>query len=253
MAKKKAEDGAPMWVVTYGDMMSLLLCFFIMLAALANFDNPNPKLAAALESIREALGMTGQSGKLADPSWDFQSMLRKLETIVKTHRLKHLGQADAKGVEGKQFTIRQIRDGAEITLGGPITFSRSSAELQPAAEALVEQLAGTLAGHLNKIEVRGHATPEPLPPDSPYRDPMDLSVARARSVADVLIAGGINPRTIRIVGVGSNEPVVRQAYVQDRMAANRRVEVVVRESVISEFEGEPISAEVFESTPTSTP
>jgi chemotaxis protein MotB len=245
MAKKQKKQaaGAPAWVLTYGDMMSLLLCFFIMLAAMARYDEPNPRVEAALDSIRRALGMTGQTGKLPDRHWDFQSLLRRLETVVKTARLRHQGQADVKGVEGKQLSIRQVRDGAEITVGGPVAFTRFSASIQPEAQQLIKNLALELRGHLNKIEVRGHATTEPLPPNAKCKTPMELSIARALAVRAALIDGGVNPRTIRVVGVGANEPILNQAYSEERLAANRRVEVLVRQSVISEFDGEPITAE----------
>lgn len=250
MPKPKAVvQGAPEWVLTYGDLMSLMLCFFVLLAAFANFDTPNEKLEAVIESIRAAFGLPGSSGVLKDPAHSFRVLLQQLQELIRKQQGRSKAMTDIQGITGTQLTIRQIRDGAEITLGGPVAFARFSAELRPESRQIVRELAATLSGRLNKIEVRGHATAEPLPPDSPFRDPMDLSLARARAVADELVAGGVNPRTLRIVGAGSNEPALTQAYTQDRLAVNRRVEVIVRESVVSEFEGFPTTAPVSQVPP----
>ena len=59
--EKKKEDkkgGAPEWMVTYSDMVTLLLTFFVMQLAMANFEDPG-KIDAALESIRAAFGSGG--------------------------------------------------------------------------------------------------------------------------------------------------------------------------------------------------
>ena len=98
-------------------------------------------------------------------------------------------------------------------------------------------------GHNTVIRIRGHATLEALPPDSLFRDAMDLSIARARAVADALERYGIRAQRLRIVGVGNTEPLVAQAYSESRRALNRRVEIIVSEAVVDDYSGRPIQAE----------
>ncbi len=229
-------QGAPEWVLTYGDLMSLLLCFFILLAAFANFETPNPKLEEVLQSIQSVFGIKGQAGVMSTPGFEFSVLIKELEKAVRRFQVETRSRTNVEGVEGRYASVRKIRDGAEITLGGPITFQRFSADLTPDASRLLRDLAGLLTGRLNRIEVRGHASAEPLPADSPYRDPMDLSVARAQVVARRLIEAGVNPRTVRIVGSGCNEPLVPRATRPEDLAANRRVEIVVRESVVADYD-----------------
>jgi len=236
--KPPPPQGAPDWVLTYGDLMSLMLCFFVLLAAFANFDTPNPKLEDVLQSIRSVFGIRGHSGVMANPGFDFSVLLKELEKAVRRAQLEKRSTTDIKGVAGRYANVRKIRDGAEITMGGPVVFRQFSAELLPEAAAMVDGIAATLAGHLNRIEVRGHATAEPLPPDSPFKDPMDLSIARARAVAHRLIAGGVIPRTLRLVGAGASEPFVPRPQNPEQVAANRRVEIVVRESVVADYDGQ---------------
>lgn len=237
MAKKCncPPPGAPMWVLTYGDMMSLLLCFFIMLAAMANFDEKDKLFMAALESIRKAFGDTGQSGYYHDQVVDFKSFLVKFETLYIPNKEKNYGHADEPGMDGMFYRVKKVRDGAELTIGGPIAFDRFSAKIKPELNALLAKLVHELRGRNNKLEIRGHATSEPIPPDLGYRDPFELGYARARAVADRLIELGVDPRALRISSAGAHEPVLKQTYTDDRRNANRRVEVVVSQALISDY------------------
>lgn len=234
--------GAPLWVLTYGDMMSLLLCFFILLAALANFDDRDKLFMAALESIRKAFGSNGQTGYFPDVEVDFKSFLVKFETLYVPHMKKNYGHSDEPGLDGEYYRVKRVRDGVEMTIGGPIAFARFSAQLEPEAETWLAKLAEELKGKRNKIEIRGHATSEPLPLNSKYRDQIDLGYARARAVRDRLAALGVDPRTMRVSSAGAYEPVVRQNYSDDRRAANRRVEVMVTQALISDYSAEPLTS-----------
>jgi len=240
MARRKppVEEGAPLWVVSYGDMMSLLLTFFIMLASMANYEEVQDRFMAAIQSIRDALGMTGQIGKVVDPSVDYASLLHKLESVIKPQEPKKKGDTDQKGIYGKNFRLRRIRDGLEITIGGPILFEPFSAQITPEGAKSLEQIGQNMRGHRNKIEVWGHAAEEPRPADWTYFDAMDLSYARAKHVADELIRLGADPRTIRVGGVGANEPVERKVYDPSVLDNNRRVEIIVRESLIDDYVGQ---------------
>lgn len=233
--------GAPLWVLTYGDMMSLLLCFFILLAALANFDDRDKLFMAALESIRKAFGATGQTGYFPDAEVDFKSFMVKFETFYVPREKKNYGHSDEPGLDGEYYRVKRVRDGIEMTVGGPIAFARFSAEIEPETEIWLAKLAEELKGKRNKIEIRGHATSEPLPLESEYRDQIDLGYARARAVRDRLVSLGVDPRAIRVSSAGAYEPLVRQNYSDDRRAANRRVEVMVTEALISDYEADPLT------------
>ena len=233
--KKAAPEGAPMWMVTYGDMMTLLLCFFVMLAALANFDEEKKMFMAAMESIRKAFGNSGQAGYLLDDTVDFKSFMVRFETLYIPDKAKNLGHSDEPGVDGKFYRVKKVRDGVELVVGGPIAFGRFSAKIEPATDTLLQKLADELRGKNNKLEIRGHTTKEPLPIESEYRDPVDLAFARARSVRDRLVEFGIAPEAIRVSSAGPYEPLLLQNYNDSRRAANRRVEIVLTQALISDY------------------
>jgi len=241
MALKKpaAASGAPEWVVTYGDMMSLLLCFFVLLAAMANFDDQDKLMMSAIESIREALGSPGQRGWMADRTIDFKSMLIELASMAPPDRPKNMGESDEAGSAGRYYRVSKIRDGLEVVMGGPIAFERFSADLQPEGRRIIGEIAHRIRGYRNKIEIRGHTTNEPLPPDSPFTDQMSLSFARAKSVRDWLIATGVAPRRIRILAAGPYEPRTMHAYTEAQRSENRRVEIVIYQSTVDDYERPP--------------
>jgi flagellar motor protein MotB len=67
---------------------------------------------------------------------------------------------------------------------------------------------------------------------------MKLSYDRAVIVADELILRGLDPRTIRVVAIGSNEPIAQEVYDPAKRGMNRRVEILVRESQVEDYVGQ---------------
>jgi chemotaxis protein MotB len=240
MAKKKPPAGAPEWVVTYGDMMSLLLTFFVLLVSMSSVQQ-DEKFEQALKSIREAFGYVGGIGTVPTTNSPALSLIQQLETIRIPERIKNRGDAENPGVEGRDTRITKVREGIEIAIGGQVTFDRFSAELKPEAKALLEELAVKLRGHTTKIDIRGHTTNEPLPADSPFGDLDDLAHCRAKAVAAELERAGVERERLRLTAVGSREPLVRQAYTEERRSLNRRVEIIVNESTTGQYEGEPLA------------
>ncbi|NLX21886.1 MAG: OmpA family protein [Phycisphaerae bacterium] len=240
LSKKKAPAGAPEWVLTYGDMMSLLLCFFILLAAFADYEKGGgaAEMKAAIRSLQEALGMKVPPGSLADDKIDYNSIIEKLKLAIKMNNDRFRGDTREQGISGDNFRLRRIRDGTEITIGGPILFEPFSDQLTEDGRQSLEEIASSLTGHRNKIEVCGHAGEEPRPSDWTVQDVWKLSYTRAENVALELIRNGVNERSIRIMAVGAGEPVTRRAYSPTQRVDNRRVEIIVRESLIDDYVGE---------------
>jgi len=138
----------------------------------------------------------------------------------------------ARGPGGKNTTVRRIHHGTIVTLGGPAVFRRFDATLSRELKAQLDIIARVVANKPNRLIIRGHATPEALPADSPYRDPTDLSFARARNVARYFIQKGIDPKRIYVSAVGASEPWMLTKR-KDMQNQNRRVDVFVIDSYIS--------------------
>jgi len=228
-AQEDPPAGAPEWVVTYGDMMSLLLTFFIMLLSTSQLKKDDAKFRAMLNAIHQIFGP--DSGKFGAPgkSLSEKSLLDKLASLgnAQSGGLLRANGLDA-GPGGPNAAVRRVRDGKLMTLGGPVIFERFSAELSTQLKADLDLIAPVMRKHPQRVEVRGHATPEPLPKDSEYRDVFDLSFARARNVAEYLISQGVPRHRLRVSAAGDTEP---RAVSRDQ-TANRRVDVFLLDSYI---------------------
>lgn len=228
-------------MVTYGDAMTLLLCFFVIIVSFSEVKQ-DERFQKVMESLRRAFGgYEGAVGPVPIENDSTNTLIARLLELEVPDFRKKKGDSDEEGIHGKQFRVTNVRDGIEVVVGGRITFDRFSATLKPEARKLLAKAAERLRGYNTKILVRGHTTREPLPDDSLYEDARDLSYARAKAVAWELEKNGV--RRIRIVpmAVGDTEPLVRQAYTEERRALNRRVEVLVTENLIDDYAGSPLA------------
>lgn len=235
-------------MVTYGDTMTLLLCFFVIIVSMSDVKK-DERFQQVMESLRVAFGgYEGSFGTVPIENDPTNALILKLLEIDVPKLTDKKGDSDEEGIHGRKFRVTNVRDGIEVVVGGRISFDRFSATLMPEARELIAKTAERLRGYNTKILVRGHATHEPLPAGSLYDDKRDLAYARAKAVAHELEKNGV--RTIRIVpvAVGDSEPLVRQAYTEDRRAANRRVEILVTEDLVDDYAGSTLADDEQESS-----
>ena len=123
-----------------------------------------------------------------------------------------------------------------FTIGGNLTFEPGSAELKPEAKREIVKVCKLLDGRQNKIAVRGHAARKRLPPDSPFKDLTDLSYARAKAAYEVMVNdGGLNPEVLYIEARGDNEPLNPRQTDEKASTANRRVEIIMTEVLVTDL------------------
>lgn len=239
--------GVPEWVVTYGDMMSLLLTFFIMLVSISELKQDDGEIRAMMDAIREAfgpgLGMSGAPGT----SLQTTSMFNKLSSRgARSEGGTERRSRQSKGAKGPHKTVKRLNHGTVVTLGGPATFERFDAELNDDIRAALDIIVRVIRSRPNRIMVRGHATPEPLPENLPISgklpkaqfdeappfDKWDLSFLRAQAVAQYLVEQGIDSNRLVVSAAGDSEP---RAITRDpqEQRQNRRVDVFLIDSYIS--------------------
>jgi len=238
---KKAEDGAPAWVVTYGDMMSLLLTFFIILVSMSELKQDR-KFKRVMESLRLAFGYKGGIGSFPTDQPPETSLIIRLQEIVTPVDIQRIGSSPVKGIDGREPRVENVRKREDV-FAGDLQFERFSAQLLPRRKALLGRFFEEVHGRTNLIEIVGHTTLEDLPPGGPFSTKDDLAFARARTVRDVLVELGLSAKRLRVISAADHEPLVSQAYTEDRLARNRRVEVVLMETLIQDYEGKKLSIE----------
>lgn len=228
--------GVPEWVVTYGDMMSLLLTFFIMLVSLSEVAG-DKKYLQVLESLQKGIGY--RAGPAGPPGKQFplNSMVDKLKTLG-AHSESEKGRGGVKTPQSVQGTDKRVlmqRHGKPIPAGPPVLFERFSAELNDDTRRRLTEIARTLLGKPNKLEIRGHTSSLAMPEGSGFADQFALSFARGRAAFDVLVAEGVEKDRIRIIAVGDNEPPEIASDAQTVQAD--RVEIVVLDAFSAAYVG----------------
>jgi chemotaxis protein MotB len=231
--------GVPEWVVTYGDMMSLLLTFFIMLVSMSKLKQDG-EVRQMMDAIRAAFGSTDGLAGVPGLSPQLTSAFNQPNSqgMRQENGTKRAGRKTS-GPGGANRPVESLNRGTVVTLGGPAQFGRFEATLTDELKSSLDAIARVVERKPNRLMIRGHASPEPLPPDFdlvvdglPVRDVWDLSFARARAVADYLASRGIDRRRLIVNAAGDTEPRTKSRNVDDQRQ-NRRVDVFVVDSYIT--------------------
>lgn len=240
MPKKKQAPpaGAPEWMVTYGDMTGLLLCFFVILVSMSEIKE-NERYQKVMESIKRAFGYQGGAGFVPGETMPNNTMEMNMMQIVMRKWQTEIGKSSEEGIEGEDPSVTNIREGLAITIGGKVGFEAGKAELLDQAKKQIDYFIPELDGMNHKIRIRGHAAQVPPEVYYPFTSLEDLSYARAKAVKAYLVEKGIRPQRITLEACGANEPVRAQAYDEDSRAINRRVSIIVMENLVEEYQGQP--------------
>lgn len=231
MAKCKCPPvGAPEWVLTYGDMMSLLLTFFILLAALSELKKKE-EYNKIVHEIQATFGMPISSGVLPFPITDSQNNQRRSKSDSSNPE-----SADDPGMKGHDRQVRTIRPGMIFPDGGRLTFEPGSSKLGPDSQAVLHEVAKRFGGLTNIIELRGHASPMEQAVLPPGKDLWQLSFDRAKAVMEFLtsVEVGMPAARFRITALGDRDPLARRVYTPAGQEINRRVEVLMSEDIIDD-------------------
>jgi chemotaxis protein MotB len=211
--RETVDTGAPAWVVTFGDMMSLLLAFFILLLSFSDVDAS--KFNEVRGSIRDAFGSAaphdpaGQAGSGVSAGLATAKLAQRLSLeLVPKLQAAGLGRLDVEVFESSRGVVVQFADDR--------LFVRGTDELRPAARPLIEYVAAEVAVAQADFEVSVEArTTAQAPRASRFADERTLTTAQAIAVAQALRASeGVRSDRVRPVGRG----VVGEAGARPRPA-----------------------------------
>jgi chemotaxis protein MotB len=236
--EEESGGGIPEWVVTFGDMMSLLLTFFIMLTSLSEIKQEE-KYQAMVESITKQFGYdTARESLVPGHSKPRNQMIAKVANDGRAKRMNLMRGGDkAQAPTGDYPRVRIIRPGEKAHSGTVVFFAESSAELDQQAQHDLDEAVKAFSGQPQKIEVRGHTSQKPLPDNSEFANHFELAYARSWHVYNYLTEKkGIDPKRLRMSVAGPYEPM---HLTSDPVAIreNPRVEVFMLDEVVSDLMG----------------
>ncbi len=219
--------GAPAWVVTYGDMMSLLLCFFVMLLAFSTMEAERFKVVSGY--IRDAFGVQAQrrhdeipSGRTILESEASTPVYGKAELFERTREA--LAPA---GLDLDAEVLVEAR-GVRVRIGDGPLFEPGSAVLEPAAGMVLTRLSRIVRDTGIRAVVEGHTDSAPIRTPA-YPSNWELSGARAGAVVRFMSGRGVPPDRMEAVGFADTRPLGDNA-TDDGRRRNRRVEIVLETS-----------------------
>lgn len=227
MPKQRKQDSptVPEWVVTYGDLMSLLLCFFILLAAFSELKKPE-EYQRVLDAIREAFGYQGERG--AAPLTDAVALSVLLHPELRAPEPRLADDVPDPNIPGRHARVHDIRRGNRYAVGAALVFGPGEWELSESMrQSLQQQVVPKIKGQTTRIDIAGHAFG--LEDKRSGLDYVELAYKRAREVQRFLIEQGIEAERLVVEVVGDSEPFVLADGPNGSVAGNRRVQVWLTE------------------------
>ena len=258
---EEEKAGIPAWVVTFADLMSLLMCFFVLLLSFSEIDAQKFKQIAG--ELSKAFGVQREVPVLevpmgTSPIFDKFSPAPPEPTVVNEVKqtttdqqpeLETLKSPTDVAVESAiqeelEKTLEQVRSVLETAIeDGRVNliqdnhriivrveekgaFPSGSADLTWEFEGLLLEMADILVQIPGKLTIEGHTDDVPIRTQRFYSN-WDLSAARAAAVANALLAeGNLKPARLAVTGLAYTEPRVPNTSSENR-AKNRRVEIII--------------------------
>lgn len=247
---KSDGSSADLWLVTYSDMVTLLLAFFVLMLSFSTVDVE--RFQRTILSLQQALGiLTGGRTVVSEPEMDMGGLMkdrRHLESVqtqqllsVKTRIQQLLEGAELDGDVDFSLTER----GLALSFADQVLFPSGRADLRPEAREILDVVIPVLEDIPNLLRVEGHTDNVPI--NTPrFPSNWELSAARATNVLRYFLAnGGMRPVRLSAAGYGEYRPVASNETVEGR-ARNRRVDVVILRLGAEEYEPSNPAAEVRE-------
>ncbi len=245
MKRRKSEEvSAPLWFVSFADLMTNMLCFFVMLFAFSSLDSPKKRQESesrdekfhAVFSINSAQGSSqwlthGGKGILLTPA------SRKSEI---PHLVKKVKNQLRKTPAADRMLVMAADQMVKIEIPSNVLFESGSAEMKRGAEDVLISLVPVLSTIDNHIRIDGHTDDQPTR-SSTYLSNWELSTARACSVVRFFVDKmQQDPERFSAQGYGEFRPKVPNISPENR-EINRRVEIIVlstKKKVIRDFSWE---------------
>ena len=209
MPGKKPEGNSEDWMTTYSDMVTLLMCFFVMLLAASKVD------VVMFEQIRSGMAREFMDRPVDQP---VALLITDLNDDLKTLKLDN------------ESLLAHDHLGVVLNMNDKAFFDSGSAYLKPEAVPILKKVLATLKAprySIFRFEIQGHTDDTPIH-TTQFPSNWELSSARASAVIRFFIENGMDPTRLRAVGLADIQPLYpnRDAYnnpIKHNQERNRRV------------------------------
>ncbi|MEO5330950.1 MAG: hypothetical protein H7839_02935 [Magnetococcus sp. YQC-5] len=202
MAKKcpTCKKGTPLWFISWADMATLLLCFFVILFSMSTVNAT--KFKQLQGTMKNAFGQNRSEqvnpvGGDTLVAIDFQQEIKLVQLIEKIELMVD------NMVDNGEAEIKETESGIFLRLSKKVLFKPKTLEIHPDSKLKLSQIATLLLGLRNEIQVIGLPDASPPPPLAGLLNPWAAGMVEAQAVAGFLVdEGGLDARRVRVVSYG---------------------------------------------------
>ncbi len=219
------------WIVTFADLMTLLLVFFVLLYTMSSLNME--KFKRAIKSIQINLGETNPKVGLLElvnmPETANSSFVIENLTGLKTREqevMKTINEFIDGTKQSENIRVNSMAGAIIVQIRGKMLFNSGSSELNGAAAPVLGEIIDIIQIYPEyNVNIKGHTDDMPIS-TSQYPSNWELSAVRATSVLKHLISSGVDPLRLTATGYADLFPIVPNNTPENR-ARNRRVEFVL--------------------------
>lgn len=235
------------WLATFADLITLLMCFFVLLFAMSTTQQETYK--ELVQSLRSALG--AQTIPEAGTREGLTMHAVPSEEPTEIQQIDELGGMIEKELDdivsevrelvlfnklGGEVSVVKTEAGVVITMSDLLLFNKGGTRLSEKGLDILQKVASVLSKLAYQVKIKGHTDSTPIT-SALYPSNWELSAARAAMVVRLLVANGVPPQYISAEGYAHYHPVATNDTPRGR-ALNRRVEIVYeRDSIARQFAG----------------
>ncbi len=231
------------WKVAYADFVTAMMAFFLVMWITSQGQDVKQAIAGYFQDP------WGTSSELQAPASLLPSEMHgDAQSLTMPEKLPHgkkpgIADSDEKNADARAQSrwaqnrkVHFIQDTEHTSPALVLQFEEASAELTKESIDQLKRLLPVLVGKQNRVEIRGHSTRRPLPPDSPFHDLWQLCYARADATMKYLVDHGVEPERIRLSEAAAFEPMttrIESAWQKE----NSRVEVFLLSELADDLPG----------------
>jgi chemotaxis protein MotB len=226
--REEHPPGSPAWMTTYGDMVTLVLTFFVLMFAFSTVDSQ--KYQQIVNSLRGAMGgnigvlqqgttldMVGEMTTTGNPSYD--RVLKQLQKILEQE------------VNKDKVELSQNGRNIIVSFKEKLFFKIGSADIRAEALPILNEVGKVIREQKLTMRVEGHSCDIPIRTVK-FPSNWELSAIRAVNVSKYLIEKvQVAPQKVSVAGYGQYRPMVPNTSEANR-ARNRRVDIVLVNAIL---------------------
>jgi chemotaxis protein MotB len=222
--KKAAKENSERWLLTYSDLITLLMIFFILLYSMSTidvrkFEDMTGALRQAFNNGSYQLVTIGGTPGNNKPASGTTKNSKQMTAQLKAQLAK---LAKMVSLPTNVVTVGTARDGILISISGDVLFYPGGWSLKPESAVLLSRIATALKGMPNDVRVVGNTDSEVQPQMSNWT----LSAMRAVSIVQFFNGSGVKPSRLQAEGLSQYHPVASNSTAEGR-AKNRHADIIV--------------------------